>query len=152
MVYTVLYCTQSRQSAKISLQSSELGLPHPLTRECAPPLWYRGEGHTRWRERGWQSPNFDEWTYTVVLYIYVYFVVLVPLDTICRKHGRCIIQYRIPSSSEETVYYTSSGLYPALSLEEAGNRAGGYVSPPSPYTSHPLASRRRHSFLPNFFL
>jgi hypothetical protein len=25
--------------------------PHPL----APPLWFRGEGHTRWRERGWES-------------------------------------------------------------------------------------------------
>jgi hypothetical protein len=38
--------------------------------ECAlPPLWYRGEGHTRWRERGWESPNSDEGTYTVVLCI-----------------------------------------------------------------------------------
>jgi hypothetical protein len=33
-----------------------------------------GGGHTRLRERGWGSPNSDEGTYTVVLYIYKYFV------------------------------------------------------------------------------
>jgi hypothetical protein len=38
--------------------------------ECGPPLWYRGEGHTRWRE----SPNSDEGTYTAVLCKYMYFV------------------------------------------------------------------------------
>ncbi len=64
---------QSRQSAQLFLQQSELWLPQPLTRRrvCPPPLlWFRGEGHTRWRERGWESPNSDEGTYTVVLYIY----------------------------------------------------------------------------------
>ncbi len=38
-------------------------------RECALPLWFRGVGHTYWRDRGagdWESPNSDEWTYTVV--------------------------------------------------------------------------------------
>ncbi len=39
--------------------------------ECALPLWIRGEGHTRWRERGWESPNSDEGTLTVVFFIYV---------------------------------------------------------------------------------
>jgi hypothetical protein len=42
-----------------------------------PPLWYRGEGHTRWRERGRERPNSDEGTYTVVpysVYVYMYFV------------------------------------------------------------------------------
>jgi hypothetical protein len=37
--------SQSRQSAKLLLQSSELGLPHPLTRRrvCTPPpFWFRG--------------------------------------------------------------------------------------------------------------
>ncbi len=64
---------QSRQSAKLFLQSSELGLPQPLTRRrvCPPPAWFRGEGYTRWRERGWESPNSNEGTYTVVLFIYV---------------------------------------------------------------------------------
>jgi hypothetical protein len=44
---------QSRQSAKLFLQSSELGLPHPLTRK---------------QVRGCGSPSSDEGTYTVVLY------------------------------------------------------------------------------------
>ncbi len=39
-----------------------------------PPPRFWGEGHTRWRERGWESPNSDERTYTVVLFIYTYFV------------------------------------------------------------------------------
>jgi hypothetical protein len=39
--------TQSRQSAKLFLQSSELGLPHPLNcrRLCPLPPCFRGEGH-----------------------------------------------------------------------------------------------------------
>ncbi len=44
---------------------------------CPPPFDSGGEGHTRWRERGWRSPNSDEGTYTVVLYIFVYFVLSV---------------------------------------------------------------------------
>jgi hypothetical protein len=53
---------QSRQSAKLLLQSSELGLPQPPTRRlvCPLPPVSRGEGNTRWRERGWESPNSDE--------------------------------------------------------------------------------------------
>jgi hypothetical protein len=37
---------QSRQSTKLSLQSSELGLPHPLGRRqvCTPPLVEGGGG------------------------------------------------------------------------------------------------------------
>ncbi len=49
---------QSRQSARLFLQSSELGPPrNPLTRRrvCPPPL-IPGEGHTRLRERGWEVP------------------------------------------------------------------------------------------------
>jgi hypothetical protein len=42
--------------------------------ECAPPPRFWGEGHTRWRERGWEIPNSVEGTYTVVLFIYTYFV------------------------------------------------------------------------------
>ncbi len=37
--------------------------------ECSPPpppLWFRGEGHT-----GWETPNSNEGTYTMVLYIHV---------------------------------------------------------------------------------
>jgi hypothetical protein len=68
------FIPQSRQSAKLFLKSSELGLPQPLTRRrvCPPPP---GEGDTRWRERGWESHNSDEGTNTVVLFINTYFVV-----------------------------------------------------------------------------
>jgi hypothetical protein len=69
------------------LQSSELGLPQPRTRRrvCPHPLWFRGEGHIRWRERGWESRNSDEGTYTVVLcmHMYMYFVELKYSSTCC---------------------------------------------------------------------
>jgi hypothetical protein len=39
-----------------------------------PPPLVRGGGHTRLRLKGWGSPNSNEGTYTVVLYIYKYFV------------------------------------------------------------------------------
>ncbi len=44
------------------LPSSELGLPptpHPQASVPPPPCFW-GEGNTRWRERGWESPNSDE--------------------------------------------------------------------------------------------
>ncbi len=47
------------------------GSPNPSP-ECAPPPC--GAGHTRWRERGWERPNSNEGTYTVVLFICMYFV------------------------------------------------------------------------------
>jgi hypothetical protein len=61
---------QSRQSGKLFHQSSELRLPQPLTRRrvCPPPRFW-GEGHTRWRERGWEIPNSDEGTYTVGYFV-----------------------------------------------------------------------------------
>ncbi len=57
--------------------------PSPADEFAPPPLWFRGEGNTRWRERGWGSPNSDEGTYAVVLYIYMYFVsfMKVPVST-----------------------------------------------------------------------
>ncbi len=45
---------QSRQSARLSLQSSELGPPPSHAGEGVPPL-VPGEGHSRWGERGWGS-------------------------------------------------------------------------------------------------
>jgi hypothetical protein len=65
---------QSRQSAKrissrwnwdspTALAAGECATPHPLV---------RGGGHNRLRLKGWGSPNSNE--YTVVLYIYKYFV------------------------------------------------------------------------------
>ncbi len=53
--------SQSRQSAELVLQSLELG-PPPLppppptpspAGECSHPPWFREEGHTHLRERGW---------------------------------------------------------------------------------------------------
>jgi hypothetical protein len=44
-----------------SRQNWESSSPSPEG-ECAPSLWIRGEGHTRWRERGWESPNSFEGT------------------------------------------------------------------------------------------
>ncbi len=47
--------------------------PTPYPQANVPhPLWFKGEGHTRWRER--ESPNSDEGTYTVVLFICMCFV------------------------------------------------------------------------------
>jgi hypothetical protein len=45
--------------AKLFLQSLVFGPPPPpLTpwRVCPSPLWFRGDGHTRSRERGWWIP------------------------------------------------------------------------------------------------
>ncbi len=51
---------QSRQSTKLSLQSSELGLPHSLPRRRVfTPLWFRKGEHTRLRERGWGGSQFQ---------------------------------------------------------------------------------------------
>jgi hypothetical protein len=57
-----------RQSARLFLQSSELRLPHPLTRRrvCSPLLWFRG-GYTLTAGEGVGGPNSDEGIDTVVL-------------------------------------------------------------------------------------
>ncbi len=47
---------QSRQSAKLFLQSSELGLPHPLTRRRVCPPY--PSVHTRSQERGMGESQF----------------------------------------------------------------------------------------------
>ncbi len=67
--------TQSRQSAKRFSSRWNWDSPTPLAAaECAPPPFGPGVGHTRLRPKGWGSPNSNEGTYTVVLYIYKYFV------------------------------------------------------------------------------
>ncbi len=58
---------QSRQSANVFLQSSELGPPSLIHRRvCSPPLVPVG-GHTRLLERVLDGPNSYEGTDTVVL-------------------------------------------------------------------------------------
>ncbi len=59
-------------SQRISVFPTYSPNPSPAS-ECAPPRFW-GEGHTRWREKGWESPNSDEGTSTVVLFKYMYFV------------------------------------------------------------------------------
>ncbi len=67
---------QSRQSAKRFSSRWNWDSPTPLAAgECAPPPFGTGGGHTRWQLKGWGSPNSNERTYTVVLYIYKYFVI-----------------------------------------------------------------------------
>jgi hypothetical protein len=75
--YTVRFKTQSRQSAKRFSSRWNWDSPTPLAAgECAPPHpSVRGGGHTRLRLKGWGSPISNEGTYTVVLYIYKYFVI-----------------------------------------------------------------------------
>ncbi len=67
---------QSGQSAELFLKSSQLGLPQSVTRRrvCPPPPVLGGGAHTLARE-GLGSPNSNEGTYTLVLFIYTYFVV-----------------------------------------------------------------------------
>ncbi len=68
---------QSRQSARIFLQSSELGTPHPLTRRrvCPPPPyfvpWGGGDTLACGRGDGEGGSNSYEETDTVVSIIYV---------------------------------------------------------------------------------
>jgi hypothetical protein len=61
------FASHNRQSARLFLQSSELGLPHPHTRRrvCPPPLHWL-EGYTLACGEGVGGPNSDEGTDTVV--------------------------------------------------------------------------------------
>jgi hypothetical protein len=66
----------------LSFLSSRRNWDTPTTQPQAsvpPPPQFWGEGQTRWQERGWESPNSDEGTYTAVLFIYTYFVFLIIL-------------------------------------------------------------------------
>ncbi len=61
-----------RRSARLFIQSSELRLPHPLTRRrvCSPLLWFRG-GYTLTAGEGVGGPNSDEGTDTMILFKYL---------------------------------------------------------------------------------
>ncbi len=54
-----------------------------------PPLPGSGERGTRWRERGLESPNSDEGTYTVVLFMYTdlvfYSVLVIEMENILEE-------------------------------------------------------------------
>ncbi len=80
--------TQSRQSAKLFLQSPELALPQPLTRRrvCPPP-----RGHTRWRERG-HTLWYSLYIRTVCLLIIVNFPKIFQ-DTFILENKLLVFQY-----------------------------------------------------------
>jgi hypothetical protein len=90
--------TQSRQSAKLFSSRRNWDSPNPS------PFGSGGERHTRWRERGWESPNSDEETYTVVLCKYMYFVVIKKRDG--------------PNSSERLAYFQANRLLTELYKQE----------------------------------
>ncbi len=50
-------------SMSFRVPSSKLGLsqPHSRQRVCPFPQNQRGGGHTRLRDRGWRSPNSNDW-------------------------------------------------------------------------------------------
>ncbi len=61
-----------------------------------PHLLVRGGGQTRLRLKGWGSPNSNEVTHTVVLYIYKYFVGFPITDDECKRKDRIyvhVVQY-----------------------------------------------------------
>jgi hypothetical protein len=64
--------SQSRQSAKLFLQSSDGIGTRRLCFVPPRPLWFGGEGHTRWRERGVGESQFQRGDiHCGTLYIYV---------------------------------------------------------------------------------
>ncbi len=57
------------QSARPSIQSSELGPPPPLLQESvAPPFGSKGGGRHIHSEEGVGGTNSDDWAYTLVFY------------------------------------------------------------------------------------
>jgi hypothetical protein len=79
-----------RHSAKLSLIVG-IGtplIPHPQPRMQPPPPRFRGEGHTRWRERGWESPNSDERTYTVNICTLLCFFLFFLSSGVCETDQR----------------------------------------------------------------
>jgi hypothetical protein len=72
---------QTKQSARLSFRSSELG--PPLTREGAlllPPLSPWGKTHSLAGEEVGGGRNSEEWTDTLVLYVYYNPIGLPPVD------------------------------------------------------------------------
>ncbi len=72
--------------------SSELGLPptpHPQA-SVAPPPCFWGKGNTRWRERGWESPNSDE-GHTLWYSLYVRTLCPVVRLLLCRRLQRVVV-------------------------------------------------------------
>ncbi len=102
---------QSRQSARLFVPSSELRLPHPLTRRrvCPPPPLVRGG------QGGWGGPNSDEGTLWYSVFV----------DTFCFKQFRLLrecqrgvayLNWPIVSHDTNNAGYTISHWLPAAML------------------------------------
>jgi hypothetical protein len=89
-MYTAL--SQSRQSPKRFSSRWNWDSPTPLA--PPPPLVRGGRAHSlaALRLKGWGSPNSNEGTYTVVLYIYKYFVCAVNQDQNYMNTGEEILK------------------------------------------------------------
>jgi hypothetical protein len=75
--------------------------PTPLAAgECAPPPFGPGGGNTRLQQKGWGSHNSEEVTYTVVLYVYKYFV-----DYTIHRVPQCLFPPRPPPQANEAPPY-----------------------------------------------
>ncbi len=87
-----LYKPQSRQSAKLFLQSSEMGLPQPLTRRrvCPPPPVLGGGAHSLTRE-GLGESQF-RWGDIHCGTLYITYFVLQTLATILNFHKNCYVE------------------------------------------------------------
>ncbi len=89
--------------------SSELGLPptpHPQA-SVPPPPCFLGEGNTRWRERGWESPNSDE-GHTLWYSLYVRTLWLYPVS----HPSYCWGSYLLVESAKCVYQGRSSVLWP----------------------------------------
>ncbi len=90
-----LYNPQSRQSTKLSFQSSNLGSPTPShAGECVtpPPFGSGGGGHTRLRERGWGSPNSNEDRHCMWYSRYICTVCTLCSNHSARPHPQTIVK------------------------------------------------------------
>ncbi len=95
-VYISLWKLKSTEKTECKAFSPIVGIgtaptPHPQA-SVPPPPGSGGEGHSRWRERGWESPDSDERTCTVVvLFIYTYFVLKSIGDVGKERNNNCVL-------------------------------------------------------------
>ncbi len=110
--------------------------PHPQASVPPPPCFW-GEGNTRWRERGWESPNSDEghtlWyslyvrtlcNHVVVLHCYCLFcswkkqtIFQEDVKVVYQPSGRCMVL-----TAGETISNQLSGVIVLFAATAASNR------------------------------
>jgi hypothetical protein len=146
---------QSRQSAKLFLQSSELGLPptpHPQASVPPPPCFW-GEGNTRRRERGWESPNSDEghtlWYSLYVRTLWLQVLVLQNSPPIPQSAIQILsflsqqFKYSLSSVSNSNTLFPQSAIL-IFSIVVAASVSHSYYSPQK---SRPFLKQQIYSFV-----